>query len=184
MKKVIVVLCIMLMLIFLTSHVFASLDSPVSIVPSYLVWADLYGVPDVDGKMTTRGEDENGINATYADCLCVEYDNSTFETRDIMMYYYTEGQTDSLTRTYQDLRVLALISAIEAGKPSGDSYNSVDAEKRKAIEIKENLDIAMGRYKDSIDDGKLVTFYMSKKGSYYITGRTDGNMTRYILFIA
>lgn len=160
----------------------SSFDSPPILAANYFLWAEMFSVPDFDKNIDTAGENEHGENTMHVDCLMITYDNATFETRNLSFLYTYDGITP-IDQTMQDLRALALFSAIEIGYTDDFSLSRASAAKADAMPMLEALRSAMTSYRDKIDKGGFFPFYISSKGTYYVVRIDDNGSAQYFIHI-
>lgn len=136
---------------------------------SYLVWADLFGVPNVDTEPTYSAMQNNpDEKIMYLDDLAIVYDENTFDTIWVALFYIDDTVPET-EMNGQVLRLASLYAAVEKGNPSNYSEDDINETQEAAKDFHAALTKVLNEKEESLMAGDVIPFYSSRVGAYYVS---------------
>lgn len=143
---------------------------PPTLVATYMMWADLFGVDDIsDDYSISIGDDGNAH--VHADTLNIVYDDRASELVYGMLLYKYTGYTDA----EMDLRAMALFAAIEYGWMRSNTQQEVDAVRLTALMTLNKMKTAMTTFYYAFQQGEIIPFFIGDQTLYSIMQVSDGS---------
>lgn len=140
----------------------------------YLVWANLFDIPDVATEPSYSEMPNNPSESImYLDDLAIVYDKVTLQTIWVGLFYLDNTVQDSET-PYQALRLIALYTALERGKPQEKDYSDTSKAMSSAEEFYKGFLSALTERESDLLNGKAIPFSRSRYGNYYVSLSDEG----------
>lgn len=136
-----------------------------TIMASYVAWADYYGVPDLNKEMSFTTQDET--NLITIDDITIQYNANTFEVDRIALVY----ESFETPGRQNDIRAVALFSAI-ASPVLPETLS-------EAMQVRKNAEGLLGSVRTMLqkmrneDDGTSVLFSFTDDYSYILAKNKD-----------
>lgn len=155
-------------IILLLSYVASAERSSLGIATCYIKWLNVYNVSISSVPYFTPEVDENNNKTLFIDDLAVSYNNSTFVS-DRITLFYIDNETMAKEIIDKWTRASAFFGALEYGDPESLSVKEIINARHEISEILSEMNKAMFDF-GRIKENHTIPFHKGKDSRlYYLT---------------
>lgn len=141
------------------------LDSAMTIAGKFVLWADMFGVPDMMDTKPSYEEFSENTTDLFVDDLAIAYNSETSETETVSLFY----DYRKCDKSHQIMKALAFFASVEYDAPMPWSLSEKGRVFEETSKIFNKMCASYEEKQKEIESGSYVAFYYSKCGIYYFT---------------
>lgn len=148
----------------------SNLGYPADISAKYVAWSNVFGVPGMNDLVPHYSDGSDGSEVLELGDIAISYDKQLSEADRVYMLLLESGDE----QPYQIMKFNALVAALEYDEYPAEwsFYESFEMMGRvnSAFEL---LCGATNECREDLEDGRYVSFYTGRNGTYYLSYKDD-----------